>query len=53
MCEARGEIARSRGDHDGAVTLLRRAADGYAASGQRLRERRAATALAALLTPAG
>ena len=53
MCEARAEIALARGAQEDALTLLRRAVDGYAASGQRLRERRAATALAALVTPAG
>jgi DNA-binding SARP family transcriptional activator len=48
ICEVAGELAQARGDEREAATLLRRAVDGYAASGQRLYETRAAATLAAL-----
>jgi hypothetical protein len=51
VSEVRGELAHARGDYEEAATLLRRAVEGYAASGQRLYETRAATTLAALPTP--
>ena len=38
ICEVAGELARARGDEREAATLLRRAVDGYATSGQRLCE---------------
>ena len=47
ICEVAGELARARGDEREAATLLRRAVDGYAASGQRLYETRASATLAA------
>jgi DNA-binding SARP family transcriptional activator/tetratricopeptide (TPR) repeat protein len=47
ICEVAGELARARGDERQAAMLLRRAVDGYEASGQRLYETRAAATLAA------
>ena len=48
VSEVRGELARARGLDGEAATLLRRAVDGYAASGQHLYEARAAATLAAV-----
>jgi DNA-binding SARP family transcriptional activator len=46
VCEVRGELARAHGAEEEAATFLRRAVDGYAATGQRLYEARAAATLA-------
>jgi predicted negative regulator of RcsB-dependent stress response len=46
LCEVRGEILAARGRPDEAGIALRRALEGYAASGQRLHERRVRELLA-------
>ena len=45
MAEARAELLLAEGDQRAAADALRRAAEGYAAAGQLLNERRAREAL--------
>ena len=48
LCELRGEVLQARGSTDEAAITLRRALEGYAASGQGLNERRVRETIAAL-----
>jgi hypothetical protein len=47
VAEARAELLLAEGDRNAAADSLRRAAEGYAAAGQLLNERRARQALGA------
>jgi hypothetical protein len=51
VAEARGTVLLAEGDRRAAAASLRRAAEGYAAAGQLLNERRAWAALDGLLGP--
>ena len=51
LAEARALLLLADGDQRGAAAALRRAAEGYAANGQSLNERRAREALAQLPVP--